>query len=267
MHEPCPRLNDTARHHRTLGLAWREWGQGAPLILLHGGTGSWRHWAANIESLAKTRRVLAVDSPGLGESDMPTEPATPQTIAAEIAAGIEALLGPQTPYDIAGFSYGAMLAACTAAIHAPRVKTLTIVGPGALGLPRANVALEKVRSRSGQDRIEANRTNLGIFMLKRPARINEEAIAIQDYNTTAARFKSRGFAHTTALKDAIASLPAPIHVIWGDADVTAAPDIPTRIATIRTARPDARITLIPNAGHWVMWDAPGELETALAAAL
>lgn len=258
-------LDTAARHHRIRGLAWREWGAGPPLVLFHGGTGSWRHWAANIADLARTHRVLAVDAPGLGDSEMPEEPATPHSIAHTVAACVDTLIGRTEPYAIAGFSYGAMLAGCTAARHARRITRLTLVGPGALGLPRANVVLEKVRSRTGQDRIDAHRKNLAIFMLVRPERIDDEALAIQDFNTMAARYKSRVFAHTTILKDAIATIPAPLHVIWGDADVTAAPDIPTRIAAIREARPDARISLIPDAGHWVMWDAPAEFAAAFAA--
>ena len=25
-------------------VSWRSWGKGTPLVLLHGGYGSWRHW-------------------------------------------------------------------------------------------------------------------------------------------------------------------------------------------------------------------------------
>ena len=36
-------------------LCWRGFGSGPPVILLHGGHGSWRHWVNNIEALAANR--------------------------------------------------------------------------------------------------------------------------------------------------------------------------------------------------------------------
>ncbi len=30
-------------------MVWRSWGSGPALVLLHGGSGSWRHWVRNIE--------------------------------------------------------------------------------------------------------------------------------------------------------------------------------------------------------------------------
>lgn len=271
MTEPVPDLTAAASLLRTGSpggeVVWRSWGAGPVLVLLHGGTGSWRHWAANIADLARGHRVLAPDTPGLGESDMPGEPATPHSIGAHLADGISALIGAETPYDLCGFSYGAMLSGVVAARHGARVRSLTIVGAGALGLPRAQVVLEKVRSRTGQERVEAHRVNLGRFMLARPGRIDDTALAIQDWNTTHARFKSKDFAHTPVLREALAATPAKVHTIWGDRDVTAAPSLQARLDAVRAARADAAITLIPGAGHWVAYDAPDEFAAALRAGL
>ena len=52
-------------------MIWRSWGSGPILVLLHGGSGSWRHWVRNIEYFAKDRRVLAPDLPGMRESGFP----------------------------------------------------------------------------------------------------------------------------------------------------------------------------------------------------
>jgi pimeloyl-ACP methyl ester carboxylesterase len=271
MPEPVPALDSIARRHETPcgagRMVWREWGAGPALVLLHGGTGSWRHWAATIADFAATHRVLAPDLPGLGESDPPDEPSSPRSIGAIVAAGIDAILGIGETYDLCGFSFGAMISSQVAVIHGARVRTLTIVGPGALGLDRPAIKLEKVRSRTGDERREANRTNLGIFMLARPERISEEALAIQDWNTVHARYKSRGFAHTPTLRDAVAVVPAKVNAIWGENDVTAFPTLAARIAVLREARPDVDLAIIPHAGHWAAYDAPAEFNALLRAML
>ncbi|HEV2100696.1 MAG TPA: alpha/beta fold hydrolase, partial [Stellaceae bacterium] len=57
-------------------MAWRVWGSGPPLVLLHGGYGSWMHWIRNVLPLSRLFTVVACDLPGLGESATPPEPHT-----------------------------------------------------------------------------------------------------------------------------------------------------------------------------------------------
>jgi pimeloyl-ACP methyl ester carboxylesterase len=134
-----------------------------------------------------------------------------------------------------------------------------------LGFTRPVVPLEKVRNKQGAARYEANRKNLGMFMFADPARITEEAVAIQDWNTVHARFKSKGFAGSTSLRDAAGRATARLTAVWGDGDVTSFPSIEARIAALRTTRPDAGLRVIEGAGHWVAYEAADEFNaTALA---
>ena len=45
-------------------MVWRAWGDGPPLVLLHGASGSWTHWIRNGLPLAAHRRVLAAQRAG-----------------------------------------------------------------------------------------------------------------------------------------------------------------------------------------------------------
>ena len=47
-----------------------EWGAGDPVVLLHGLTGSLDYWAPFAERLGRSHRVIAVDVPGHGDSDV-----------------------------------------------------------------------------------------------------------------------------------------------------------------------------------------------------
>src|SRR5262245_66673201 len=73
-------------------MVWHVWGAGRPLVLQHGGYGSWTHWLRNIPAFAGDRMVIAPDLPGLGDSAAAPEPYTAESLAAIVAQGLEAIL-------------------------------------------------------------------------------------------------------------------------------------------------------------------------------
>lgn len=244
-------------------LVWRAWGKGRPLVLLHGGSGSWRHWLRNIPALATDRRVICPDLPGLGDSDMPPTPASPETIAPILAEGLRIILPDDPGYDLAGFSFGALCSGHLAAFDPERCLSLTVIGAGALGFERSPTELVKVRHLEGTDRDEANRHNLAALMFADATRIDDVALAMQDLHTRRARFKSRGWANTDSLKQAIARGRAPLAAIYGELDAIARPNVSLRLDLIRGLRPGATAESIPGAGHWVSYEAAEPFNAAL----
>jgi pimeloyl-ACP methyl ester carboxylesterase len=247
----------------TGSMVWRAWGEGRPIVLLHGGSGSWRHWLRNIPSLAADRRVLCPDLPGLGDSDMPPDPASPESIGALLREGLQLLLGDEE-YDLVGFSFGALCSGHLAAQDHGRCRSLTIVGAGALGFTRSPTELVKVRHLEGAARDDANRHNLAELMFADASRIDEVALAMQDLHTRRARFKSRGWASTDSLKQAILRSRAPLGAIYGEQDAIARPHVQLRLDLVHEMRPGARTVKIPGAGHWVAYEAAAEFNAALA---
>jgi pimeloyl-ACP methyl ester carboxylesterase len=244
-------------------MVWRAWGEGRPLVLLHGGSGSWRHWLRNIPELARERLVICPDLPGLGDSDMPPMPASPETIAPILAEGLRHAVRGGAGYDLAGFSFGALCAGHLAALDRQQCRSLTVVGAGALGFERSPTTLVKVRHLEGADRDEANRHNLAELMFADAARIDDVALAMQDLHTRRARFKSRGWANTDSLKRAIAQGHGPLAAIYGEQDAIARPNVGLRLDLIRGLRAGAAAESIPGAGHWVAYEAAGPFNTAL----
>jgi pimeloyl-ACP methyl ester carboxylesterase len=244
-------------------MVWHLWGAGPPLVLLHGGAGSWRHWIHTIPHFARTRLVLAADLPGLGESDLPPE-LSPDGVAAVVSQGIAALIG-AAEYDLTGFSFGSHIATRVAARDGVRVRSLTLVGAGGLGTgPRALITLEKVRQHTGELRVAAHRTNLQRLMIANPARIDALALELQEWNSSHARLNSRSFATSSGLRDVLQKVSARrVNAIWGERDAVTVHDLPARLAAVAAVRPEADIRVIPEAGHWVAYEAPAAFNAML----
>ncbi len=238
-------------------MAWRSWGDAAApsLVLFHGGSGSWRHWVRNIGPLAGRYRVVCPDLPGLGDSAMPPSAETPAPIAALVRQGLTQVVGPAVRYDLVGFSYGAMLAGHVAAAAGEELRSVTLVGAGALGLPRPRTKLQTVRDKQGEARMAAHRHNLATLMFADPAGIDPLALLVQDRNTELSRFRSRGFAGGASLREAIAVARAPVALLYGERDAIAWPEVERRFAALRSVRPEAWTGLVPGAGHWVAYEA------------
>lgn len=249
---------------RVIWHLWDQSGGTAPVVVLcHGGAGSWRHWVRNIPALVPTCRVLVPDLPGLGESDMPPVIDDAFAIAAIVADGIDAVVGAATSYDVVGFSFGGTVAACVGALRGKRVRSVTIIGSSGVSATASWVNLEKVRHLQGQERRETHRTNLNRLMIADPAKIDDLALTIQDWNTVRSRLHTPAISRGGAIMRAIDRLQSPLNGMWGELDAPANPKGPERVATMRAHRPEADIRLIPGAGHWAAYEAPDTVNAIL----
>jgi pimeloyl-ACP methyl ester carboxylesterase len=241
-------------------MVWHLWdrsnGQAPVVVLFHGGAGSWRHWVRNIPVLVETYRVLVPDLPGLGESDFPPDGDNAGPVATIVADGIDQIIGAETGFDVVGFSFGGTMAACVGVLRGKRVRSVTIIGSAGVGALGSSVRLEKVRHLEGQERWDTHRINLGRLMIADPAKIDDLAIAIQDWNTVRSRLKTPAISRSGAILTAIDALQSPLNGMWGELDAPANPKGPERVATLRLRKPDADIRLIPATGHWAAYESP-----------
>ena len=258
------------RHETPCGegkMVWHLWDQsdgGNPVVaLFHGGAGSWRHWIRTIPALLPSYRVLAPDLPGLGESDDPPNGEDADAIAAIVADGIDRLIGQDAPYDVVGFSFGGTMAACVGALRGPRVRSVNIIGSSGVGALGSAVKLEKVRHLQGQERRDTHRVNLSRLMIHDPAKIDDLAIAIQDWNTIRSRLRTPALSRSGAIMRAIDRLRSPLNGMWGEFDAPANPKGPERVATLRAHCPNADIRLIPGTGHWAAYESADTVNAIL----
>jgi len=238
-------------------VVWRIWGQGEPLVLLHGGTGSWLHWVRNIETLARDFRVLVPDLPGSGESASPAPPISAEGVARSISAGIASILGGETPFSIAGFSMGGLIAGYVASQSTPRARQVILVGSTGMEAPRAQMQplVSWRRLPTEEEKIAAHRRNLGILMIYAPERIDALAVHAQARNAVASRVRGKHVSHTGVLSRCLTGFGGRIAGIWGEHDPTAAPHFEERRVRLREFRPDASFELVAGVGHWVQYEA------------
>jgi 2-hydroxy-6-oxonona-2,4-dienedioate hydrolase len=163
-------------------MVWHAWGSGRPLVLLHGGSGSWTHWLRNIEPLvAVGRRVIAADLPGFGDSAVPATGSDADALPEPLQAGLAHIVG-DAAVDVAGFSFGGMTAGLWAQRFPARVARLVVVGAPGLGLfAQRPVDLSPWRHLDDEAQRDAvHRANLAALMLgsHRHAAAKQVAVAV-----------------------------------------------------------------------------------------
>lgn len=247
-------------------MVWRVWGEGEPVVLLHGGFGSWNHWVRNIDALAARYRVIAADMPGQGDSDDPPQPYDAESLAAIVADGIRRLTRDGERVRMVCFSFGAVIGSVAAGLLGDRVGSFTGVGAAGFG-KRGRVTQDMTRITAEMSREEqdaAYRYNLGVLMVADPAHVDDLAMHIQRSNTERNRIRSRPISVTDRLCVALPQIRGRINIIWGDRDVTAVGYFEPRHDLVRSIQPDAQIAMLDGVGHWVQYeDAPRFNETLL----
>lgn len=245
-------------------LRFLDYGDGPPLLLLHGLGCSWQWWLEMVPTLSREHRVIAVDLPGFGHSEALEKPALMDTHAETMFALADALdLGPLV---VGGHSMGGLITLAMAGQQPSRVRGVVLVNAG--GVPMTGLRLAVVVSvlRASQrllawnpvTRLLVARSGVRRLLLrgalKDPASMRPEMAA-----EVVPLMASPGFLDAiTAASEAVrASRPedvaCPVLLIWG------ADDPIVRLASARQMQerlPDGRLEVIPGIGHTPMVEAP-----------
>jgi 2-hydroxy-6-oxonona-2,4-dienedioate hydrolase len=239
-------------------------GQGPDVVLLHGGVGSWTHWSRNIQELSQHFRIRAFDLPGFGASPTFPEKQSDDAYFRWVAGAICA--AGRGSIRLVGFSFGGSVAAAIAGLLGSRLAALTLVAPGGFGVPaERKVDVRPVRPREGSqiEPREAARHNLNQVMFADPDSVDEATIDLHLHNIACARFNSRRLSWQDRLERDIRPVTQPIQLIWGGKDRMATPSVEARAQRCRTVRPEIRVDIIPDAGHWVQYERAAPFDSVL----
>ena len=244
--ESASRYADTKPYR----IHYYEAGEGYPIVFLHGsgpGTTGWSSFSPNIAEIAKTNHVYAVDMPGWGESDTPTDEQgrdqTAQLIAFLDELGIERAA-------LVGNSMGGAISLQTAISHPERVSHLIMMGGPA---PGANMFAAGDGPTEGLKVLLAARRDPSPQMMKALVRIFcfNKAMAtdeLADLRSVAANAYPEHFSAFYALTPRdLLKISAPTVLVHGRDDRVVPFEQSLRNLS---AIPNSRLLLINGCGHW-----------------
>jgi 2-hydroxy-6-oxonona-2,4-dienedioate hydrolase len=265
-HQNIARLDALAEHHSVLfspgrAMRWRVFGKGEPVVLIHGGHGSWLHWVRNIEALAVDHRVLVPDLPGFGDSDDLAPGAGMQQLVEAVIASLDTLLEGREDIGLAAFSFGAA-AAARIAVQRGAVRRLALLGAARTGTPhRPRAALIRWRKADPAEQDAALRHNLLAHMLHDAAAVDALALRVHTDACLRTRFHSKRISRAGGLAGALDRHRGPLLLAWGEHDVTAEPE--AAIRGLVEGRPERQGCIVPGAGHWVQYERADEVNRLL----
>ena len=240
-------------------MVWHRWGNGPPLLLLHGGAGSWSHWLSNVESLSHSLTVWAPDMPGFGDSALPPKQSI-DSFLETIEQGWAVLNPGSGPVDVMGFSLGGAIAVVIAGRLQDRLANLVLAGPRFTSFSGGDLPLISWRKlEDPAQRVAAHRHNVETMMLANPAHIDATAVHLQSINAERMRVtirkwkpgaRDRQHEYFPQIKPR-----GSITVIFGCEDQGAKSIIANNGAELKAVHPDLRLHFIEGAGHWVQYEA------------
>jgi 2-hydroxy-6-oxonona-2,4-dienedioate hydrolase len=224
-----------------------------PLVLLHGGSGSWTHWLRNVEYFSQHREVWALDIPGFGDSSLPSGVTDADGLVPYIAEILKHTFHANA-VDVIGFSFGGMTVGLVAAEHPALIRQLILVGTPGLGLFDKELPMRGMTpSMDEAAQRHVHRCNLKTMMFVHPESVTEEVIDLQVANVARDRLRRRRIARTNVLAQAQTRWTCPVHGVWAESDalykdtLQQVPHVLSRMASF---------SVVPNAGHWVMFENP-----------
>lgn len=236
---------------------YETYGQGQPVILLHGWLGSWSYWLATMETLGRNYRLYALDFWGFGDSGKRRERYLIEDFVDLVDQFMDRLGIYQAP--IVGHSMGGTVALSLALKRPQRVCKVVVVGSPVVG-SSLNILLHL----AGYPWIAymvwhmptALRWGIKLFSPK----VTREwrkwyDMQIQDLSRTTleAFFSSIGSLRRVDLRPSLPVLSLPVMSVNGVGDNVVNPD---QAALIARYVPGARVEMMPYSRHFPMLDEP-----------
>lgn len=242
-----------------LEIAYRQQGQGEPIILLHGFGLNHHIWDPIVEAFHEKARFITPDLRGHGQSEVTECTYSMDSLAADLAAFMDAL-GIQRA-SVGGHSLGGYVALAFAAAYPERLSGLALI--------TTNARPDSPEKRQGRYELaqavqlqgsSALAESLGPRLSKHLDLVEALQLMISQTHPQGVIGASLGMAERPDRMNILKALTCPVLVVAGEEDMITPLSASQEMAD---ANPQARMLLLPNAGHMPMLEAPLRLGASL----
>lgn len=255
-------------------LTYRELGAGPPIVLLHGWPTSSYLWRAAMPALAREACVLAVDLPGFGGSDKPTDRRYTFDFFDRALTGFFDKLEVDE-VGLVGHDIGGPIAVHWALTHPGRMTRLALLNT--LLYPDFDPSVfDFVRELSTPDTRDRMTDPAGLTEIMRlgvaeESRLTDEALAatLAPFRDPPARLAlaaagiglhPRGFVEIARF---LPTVTVPVRLLYGELD-RILPDVATTMTRVQRDIPHADLTAFPHRGHFLQEEIGEELGELLS---
>jgi pimeloyl-ACP methyl ester carboxylesterase len=236
-------------------ICFYDYGQGPPLVLIHGMFGDFLDWEPVLEPLSQSHRVIAVDLPGFGMSSKPRREYTADFFVATLRE-LFTQLG-LSEIILAGNSFGGQIAILYALQHAEMVAKLVLVDSGgfrAISNEEASAAAARFSAPVIAALTPEFHSLLFAPVFTKPSEASQ--LYVQRQNEKLQRSDYWAYAESVAssirlslsayLLDRLPEIKCPTLLIWGDDDLVL-PVEQARQALCKLRQ--GQLKVIPGCGH------------------
>src|SRR5215217_1755554 len=220
---------------------------GPPVLFLHGWASNWQIFLLNIAAVMETHRCLAIDLPGFGASEMPSEPISIQGYAKTVDAMCDAL-GVEC-VSVVGNSMGGFIGAELALSYGTRVDRLVLVS--AAGLSTEHVVRRRRLRRAGMQ-----------WVIRYP-----EKLSVPLAQELVLSFGKPGFVPALkalleySYRERLPQIETPVLIVWGRNDLLV--PVGDALHYQSLIGDNARVVVFEDTGHAPMLERPSRFNELL----
>ncbi len=225
-------------------MYYAVYGEGDPLILLHGGLGNADYWANQIPAFAEQFKVIVADSRGHGRSTRTEEPYSYQLMASDVLALMDHLDIDKA--SLVGWSDGGIIGLDIAMNHPERLDRLFAFG--------ANYTIEGLR-----DDV-ADSTVFNAYIERAGKDYEKLSKTPTEYEAFLNAISGMWATQPNYTADQLRAITVPTAIADGAHDEGIRQEHNAEMAELI---PGAKLVILPDLSHFAMWQDPAQFNQAV----